>query len=357
MSACDPGDKSDGEGRKGLDLSVVTEGWGPGRETFTENGRPDSAVLNSVTDNPKHGDERNFLALKDVSTGQWYSKGDVSLEPGRTYEASIFFRNDADPGTGRGASTGTRVRAQLPAEVKGRKRITGFVQSDNTAPSPLWRSLALVAPADQPVSLRILPDSSRVYTGALPKGAPLPAEELFSGAGTLIGCASQDGVVTGAEQCTGHVQFRFVADQPNFVISQAVSRAATNAQESGLRFTEGTRVEYKLRYRNTGTTQQNYVVLKESLPAGFHYVPDSTHYSMSATGGEWKKTADGVMGDGINLGSFAPGGGAYLKFTAILPRAEDLECGLTSTTSTVSARTQNGTKSAESVVLVEKKCG
>ncbi|MFB6679681.1 hypothetical protein ACFCWG_46340 [Streptomyces sp. NPDC056390] len=57
------------------------------------------------------------------------------------------------------------------------------------------------------------------------------------------------------------------------------------------------------------------------------------------------------------MGSFAPGGDAYLKFTAVLPGAEDLDCGLTSTTSTASARTLNGTKSAQSVILVEKKCG
>ncbi|MFB6679682.1 hypothetical protein ACFCWG_46345, partial [Streptomyces sp. NPDC056390] len=144
------------------------------------------------------------------------------------------------------------------------------VDSDNAVTPLLWQSLALAVPADQPVALRIVPDSARAYTGAVPKGVALTAEELFSEAGTLIGCSSQDGVVTGAEQCEGHVRFRFVADQPNFVISQAVSRADAKVQESGLRFKGGTRVKYKIHYRNTGTTRQTNVVLREELPAMFH---------------------------------------------------------------------------------------
>lgn len=357
ISACDAGDKSGGERAKGLDLSDVAAEWGPDRETFTEEGRPERATLNSVTDNPRQGDERNFLSVEEVSTGRTHWQGDVGLEPGQTYEASIFFRNDADPGTEAGASRGTRVRAQLPATVKGREPITGFLQSDNAVTSLLWRSLVLAVPADQPVALRIVPDSARAYTGAVPKGVALPAEELFSEAGTLIGCSSQDGVVTGAEQCEGYVRFRFVADQPNFVISQGVSRADAKVQESGLRYKGGTRVKYKIHYRNTGTTRQANVVLREELPAMFHYVSGSSNYATGSTGGKWQKTADGVTGGGINLGSFAPGGDAYLKFTAVLPGAEDLDCGLTSTTSTASARTLNGTKSAQSVILVEKKCG
>ncbi|MFJ8010728.1 hypothetical protein [Streptomyces fagopyri] len=185
----------------------------------------------------------------------------------------------------------------------------------------------------------------------------LPAEEFFSEAGTLIGCSKQDGVVTGAKQCEGHVHFRFVADQPNFVISQSVTRADGTGQPDTIRLEVGARVTYKIHYSNTGTTQQNNVVLKGELPAKFRYVAKSTYLAASLTGGTWKKTSEGVTSGGLNVGSYAPGGGAYLKFTVALPEATDLDCGLTSTTSTASALTQNGGKSAESVLLVEKKCG
>ncbi|MGW4674313.1 hypothetical protein [Streptomyces sp. NPDC004324] len=185
----------------------------------------------------------------------------------------------------------------------------------------------------------------------------LPAEEFFSEAGTLIGCSKQDGVVTGAKQCEGHVYFRFVADQPNFVISQSVTRADGAGQPDAIRLEAGEHVTYKIHYSNTGTTQQDNVVLKEELPAGFRYVARSTYLATSLTGGKWKKTSEGVASGGLNVGSYAPGGGAYLKFTVVLPGSTDLECGLTAITSTASALTQNGGKSADSVLLVEKKCG
>ncbi len=354
-SACDTGNTGNDSG-KGLDLGSVTAGWGPDRPTFTEAGRPDRATLNSVTDNPRHGDERTFLSVTEVATGQRHVGGDVALQPGQTYEATVFFRNDVAPGTQAGASTGTRVRATLPATVKGRELISAFLQSDNAEPALLWQSLALAAPADSPVAVRIVPDSARVYTEAAPKGVTLPTEELFSEAGTLIGCSAQDGVLTGARQCEGRVQFRFVADQPNFVISQAVSRAGETGT-SGLRFEAGTRVTFKMHYRNTGTTQQDNVVLRSELSASFRYVSGSTNVSTSRTDGKWTKVGDGVTEDGFNLGSYVPGGGAYLKFTAVLPDAEDVDCGLTSTKSTAMARTENGTKSVKSAILVEKRCG
>ncbi|MFD9934087.1 hypothetical protein ACFWZ6_13230 [Streptomyces massasporeus] len=354
-SACDTGNTGHDSGKR-LDLDSVTAGWGPDRPTFTEAGRPDRATLNSVTDNPRHGDERNFLSVTEVATGQRPVDGDVALQPGQTYEATVFFRNDVAAGTQAGASTGTRVRATLPATVQGRERISAFLQSDNSEPALLWQSLALTAPAHSPVAVRIVPDSARVYTEAAPEGVTLPTEEVFSEAGTLIGCSAQDGVLTGARQCEGRVQFRFVAVQPNFVISQAVSRAGETGR-SRLRFTAGTRVTFKMHYRNTGTMQQDNVVLRSELPASYRYVSGSTNVSTSRTGGKWTKVRDGVTEDGLNLGSYAPGEGAYVKFTAVLPDAEDVDCGLTSTTSTAMARTENGTKSVESVLLVEKKCG
>lgn len=354
-TACDGGGDSDDKGQKGLDLSPVAAGWGPEREVFTEKDRPRQAILNSVTDNPRYGDERNFLSVEDVSTGRWQADGDVDVEPGETYEASVFFRNDGAPGEA-GASIGTRVRAQLPATVKGRERISGLLQSDNAATPLVWRSLVLAAPADKPVAIRIVPHSSKMFTKSAPKGMTMPADELFSDAGALVGCSTTDGIVTSEDDCEGYVRFRFVADQPNFVVSQAVAPTDSDSPGNGMRFEAGTRVTYKIRYQNTGTTQQNNVVLKEELPDGFRYVRGSTNVATGSTDGKWKKTDDGVTQDGINVGSYAPGGGAYVKFTALLPDGKHQDCGLTSATGTASARTQNGTKSTPLVILIEKKC-
>jgi hypothetical protein len=47
----------------------------------------------------------------------------------------------------------------------------------------------------------------------------------------------------------------------------------------------------------------------------------STYISTSVTKSHWAHTDDGIVGRGLNIGSYAPGGNAYLKFT-VRPRGK-----------------------------------
>jgi hypothetical protein len=90
------------------------------------------------------------------------------------------------------------------------------------------------------------------------------------------------------------------------------------------------------------------------LPAGLEYVAGSTYVS---TKGTWEKTNyDTVTKQGINVGAYAPNGGAYVKFSAKVANADKLACGLNTIKNIASADTQNGSKSDSAIVKVTKEC-
>lgn len=73
-------------------------------------------------------------------------------------------------------------------------------------------------------------------------------------------------------------------------------------------------VTYKVKYVNRTDSQQDNVVVQAGIPGSSEYVMGSTYLSTSKTDNQWASVGDGITGRGLNIGSYAPDGGAYLKF-------------------------------------------
>lgn len=69
-------------------------GWGPERITYTTDFPPNVPVLNSITDNPRFGDERNFVRLKfeDQPSNRYADM--IEVRPGDVLEVFVLVRND-----------------------------------------------------------------------------------------------------------------------------------------------------------------------------------------------------------------------------------------------------------------------
>jgi hypothetical protein len=337
----------------GVDLSKVSDGWGPDRPMFRADDRPTEPALNAVQNNPQWGDERSFLKVRDTGKAEWAVQGDIALVPGRTYEGVILFHNAARAGVGAGNLRGTHVRAQLPASLAGRGRVSAIVSSGNAAITAVWRSLVMTSPVDQAVAIRIVPDSARLSFARRPD-TPVSVVDLFSDRGALISCAAAPGVVPA--DCQGEVSFRFVADQPNFIITQEVSRSGAGHYGYDSHFSPGDEVDLKMQYKNTGTTQQNDVVLRTEWSPGVDYVTGSMRMANSATGNKWTRVPEDVPVGRFTIGSYAPQGNAYVRVTVRLPAADSLGCGFTSVFARAVAETKNGSKSVTTDLWIEKKC-
>jgi uncharacterized repeat protein (TIGR01451 family) len=339
----------------GVDLTMPEAGWGPERPMYRNDAPPSTAVMNSMIDDPIAGDERSFLALRVVGDETWTFGGPLQVQAGGRYEASISFHNDVRPDSP-SVSRDTRVAATLPATVDGRERINAVVTSGTAEPPWVSRSL-VIATLSSAVAIRIATETTKLYTRRAPAGIPVQAGELFSQRGVLVGCDGMTGDVTGEDDCRGEVRFQFVADQPNFTVTQRAAKHASNRYEYAPRATTGDELDLKIKYKNTGTVQQDNVVIKYELPNQLSSVPGTTFLANDATGGKWRYTDnDGVIRRGLNLGSHAPDSASYVRLTVLVARDADLRCGINQIVGTATAETENGSKSHQLTIEIERAC-
>lgn len=182
-------------------------------------------------------------------------------------------------------------------------------------------------------------------------------ESLFT-TGTHIGYYGLDGKVPGCNEFAGYVTYNIKVDQPNFEMKKQVAKKGTTDWKESIDAKAGEEVDYRIEYKNTGTTVQNDVVIKDVLPQGVTYVAGSTSISNAASDFKWRvSTNNEVTKGGLNIGNYAAGGGAYVKFTAKMPSNDSLKiCGTNTLVNKATAETNNGNKSDTANVVVNKEC-
>jgi uncharacterized repeat protein (TIGR01451 family)/LPXTG-motif cell wall-anchored protein len=165
-----------------------------------------------------------------------------------------------------------------------------------------------------------------------------------------------DGKIPGCFQYTGLVVFTVKATTTDFSVDKTVrlSDATDKTFKESVAAKPGDKVDYQVHFKNTGGTQLNQVVIKDTLPAGITYVKDSTYVAKS-TG--IQKVADGVTGGGLIIGDFLPNGDGYVKFTAQVASNSYLPvCGPNTLKNIAKATTTAGVKEDGADVVVTKTC-
>lgn len=344
----------------------VLHAWGPSdRAVFTMANPATYVTFNSITDNPKHGDERNFVQIRNYTDNGQFGEN-VDLVAGKEYEVYVFYHNNASTDLNdayhnyKGVALNTYMKVQMPATVASgaSARVTGFVGASNANPLQVWDEAYGKNTANGTVALRYVQNSAKITSNGAVNGKTLDLTKLASDNGALLGYDALDGKLPGCTQYSGYVTYRFVVDQPNFEISKQVSVAGANNFVESVNVNPGSKVDYKIKYKNTGTVAQNNVTIKDVLPAGLSYIAGTTYYSSSKTNNQWAQTnSNALTADGINFGSFAPGAALYVKFQATVASNDSLAtCGVNNLVNNVMAITENGTKSDTATVTATKTC-
>lgn len=347
-------------------VPAVLWAWGPDRPLYTiENAAP-HVTFNSITNHQDIKDETNFVRIREAVSGTDF-RDDVQLQAGKTYEVMVFYHNNAkqelndvigEDGHPVGVARNAQARVQMPGRLAAGETatITGFISADNAKPREVWDN-ARATTTDGAVALRIVPGSAKIASsnGAV-KGKTLP-NELFT-TGTQLGFNQLDGVLPGCNKYSGYITFRFTVDKPDFTLDKQVSVDGGKTWTESAKTTPGSTIQYRLIYKNTGTVQQDNVILKDELPAGVTYVPGSSQIANAKTGGAYKSTVDGITGSGgYKIGSFTPGSNNYFKFSAKVGANSTLaKCGDNKLTNKVIAYTENGSKSDTADVTIPKDC-
>jgi len=337
--------------------------WGPSdRATFTMQAPAPYVTFNSITDNPIVGDERNFVRIKDAGTDNSAYSENINLQAGKEYDVFVYYHNNASTTLNdeahnyAGIAKDAFMRVQMPTSVNAgeKARVTGFVGASNSNPGQVWDEA--YATASSAFNLKYVAGSAKVYSNGAVNGQTMP--DSLATTGAKLGYEALDGKLPGCNQFAGYVVFKFRADQPNFELEKQVGKAGENKYSEEITALPGEEVEYKIKYKNTGTSQQDNVMIKDALPKGLSYVNGSTYISNSKTNNKWDLVKEEtITGKGLNIGSYAPGGAAYLKFKAKVTDNTKLEkCGVNKLVNTATAETDNGNKSDTATVVVSKTC-
>ena len=187
--------------------------WGPDRPTFTMANPAPYVTFNSITDNPTHGDERNFVQIKEASAANSTYGENVTLTPGKEYEVYVYYHNNASSNLNdensqfKGIAKDAFMRVQMPATVAAgeKARFTGFVGASNANPAQVWDEA--YGTSASAVALRYVPDSAVIHSNGAVNGKKLP-NNLYT-TGTPLGYDALDGIccVYRARQA-GHVYAR-----------------------------------------------------------------------------------------------------------------------------------------------------
>lgn len=339
-------------------LSVSVLAWGPDRPTYTTANPADHVTFNSITDNPEYGDERNFVRIKDASAPSSAYSDDTTVEPGKEYEVYVYYHNNAsrtlnsDEHNQKGIAREAALRMAMPGGLKAGERtgITGYISASNATPREVYDNSYVTATQD--VALRYVPGSAVVTNGGGISGQVLP-DSLFT-TGALLGYDNLNGVIPGCNEFAGFVKFKFRADAPNFTIKKQVSATGANEWQDKIVAKVGDKVDYLISYQNTGSVQQDDVIVKDALPNGTAYVAGSTSVANSSSP-NGAAAPDTITTDGLNLGSYAPEGTAYIKLSATI--GKELEkCGPNDLVNHATIITPNGNRQATATVTVDVAC-
>lgn len=337
-------------------VPAVLFAWGPSRPTYTTQHPADHVTFNSITNNPAHGDERNFVQVKEAGAANSTYADSKKLVPGKTYTVFMYYHNNAASNlnaSGKGIAKDVTAKAELPAIVKSGASATkavGYINASNASPKSVWDDVSFSNTSGGDIALRYVAGSATIHNQGKTNGAKLSDKIVTSGA--ALGYDSLNGVVPGCNEYAGYVTFNFVADQANFTVSKQVRKTGSKEWTEKVTVNPGDKVDYLIGYKNTGTTQQNNVVVKDTLPKGVSYVNGTTMLK-NALNPDGKKVSDNVTTNGINISNYTPGSNAYLWFTAKVGSAKELLCGTNTLVNKATVETNNGSKHDTATVVVE----
>lgn len=333
--------------------------WGPARPTYTVNNPADHITFNSITDNPNVGDERNFVVVKDAANsaaGGW--QDNITVQPGKEYLVRIYVHNNAASSLNLTA-VNTRVMAALATNTGKNVALTGYVGADNASPKEVWDDVAFKS--DKDFNMVYVKGSAVLYNNVTGQAGRSVSDSIVDGSGAQIGYQANDGKVPGCFQYASYITLKVkpqFAPSADFTMDKQVRKhsTTTGGWVENYAAKPGETVDFLINYKNTGETVMNNVVIKDTLPAGMTYVAGST---IMANGSYPNGTtvSDNVTKDGINIGSYAPGANAWVRFSAKVADNDKLPvCGTNTLKNVAKVVTDYGTKSDDATVTVTRVC-
>ena len=337
------------------------ETWGPkNRPTYTWSNPADHVTFNSMTDNPEIGDESNFVRVRKVGSQDKFSNN-VTVEPGSEYEVFVYYHNNAsaklNDGDHRGIAQNVRLRMDKITdrlEAGHAAVIKGTISASNATPKEVWSTSYLHA--KETVSLRYVPNSAKLSNSGSLNGSTLNDDALFGkDGGTFLGYTKNYwGAIPGCNEYAGYVKFRIKADKAGFTGEKMASKENMNDYRTEITVAPGETIDFKLRYKNTGTTIQRGVSAYDLLGTGMTAIPGTTFLKTPRSAGFEKEN---LFKNGFNIGDYNAGEEAFITYKVKFSEDEKIfPCGDTVTYNNSAVAVLDTTIHSKVKVTVHRDC-
>ena len=281
----------------------------------------DKITFNSIT-NGKIGDERNFVGAKlSTSKADTWNANEISVKDGDVVTIRLYVHNNSPKGT---AAIAKDVKANfsLPTTVSKTQTVIGYINSSNATPNRYWDEVKLTSLNDFYIEYV---EGSAKYTNS--KLGTIALADAVITSGATLGYDALNGKIPGCYEYDGQVTIQVkVHKSVTSKLSKTVRIKGTKEWKEVVDAKIGDEVEYQIEYKNLATDQANNVMIRDVLPTNMEYVKGSTMLYNSNYQSGVKVKEDTVTTSGINIGSYASKGNAYVRFTAKVV-SKTLACG------------------------------
>lgn len=184
-------------------------GWGPGREMFTVQNPAPYVALNSIVDNPEHGDERNFVQVRRVNDPNEVYTDSLVASPGDRIVVYAWVSNAAGPNFSgsTGAVHGLSAKTTIQSLSRRDHSITVDLEGFNAR--RVWDSANILTHGD--ARLQYVSESATFHSAAPGDGfavAELHEERAMLGFEGPDGYLPAGRTASGTMKGAGYLTFR-----------------------------------------------------------------------------------------------------------------------------------------------------
>lgn len=350
-------------------IATVTTAWSPERPTYTIQSPAPHVTFNSITNNPNYGDERTFFDAKNAAnTGSGGFVDNLPTEGDQELLLRVYVHNNAadnlntiPDGNGgfRGIARNTKVRIHLPTAAAANLRANAYISADNAQPQIVTDEVDFSG--NGAFSLEYVPGSARAYNNAVPGGMVLNDSIVTTGA--PVGYETANGTLPGCFQYANIVTIKVKVKKPAYSVQKSVRLEGQTSADWKESVTQeaGKNVEWRIHFRNDGSTQLKNVIILDEVPAGLTVVPGSVKLfnTSNPSGYTYPDTAIQANGRQVNanIGTYNPDSGAFVTFKTKLPETSALQCGVNKFTNLAYATPEgSGTVSDGAEAVTNKVC-
>ena len=335
---------------------AVVNAWGDssnGRNTYTisqinEGALGNTITFNSIT-NGKIGDERNFVGAKlSSSNSETWNADEITVQDGGVYTIRLYVHNNSPLGTNNVAE-GVSANFSLPTTVGKEQTVIGYLNASNATPNRYWDEVKLVSSDDFYIEYV---EGSAKWTNSKLGTVALSDDVIISGA--TIGYDALDGKIPGCFEYDGQVTIQVkVHSSVSAKLSKTVRIKGTTEWSETVDAKIGDEVEYQIEYVNLTADTVDNVMIRDALPTNMEYVADSTYLYNSNYQSGVKVVENDVTTTGINIGSYASNGNAYVRFTAKVVN-KTLACGQNKLVNWASSTVNSNVTTDDASVMVTR---